>query len=168
MPHFSARLTTGPDHVAELAAWCKANGLTEIFLVAGDAPEAAGPYEGAVDWLRDFLGTDSGVTRIGVTSYPDGHAMFDPSVMHEALHAKQALLAEAGVEGFASTQMCFDADQIKRWLAAERKAGLTLIGRARGKRFLALAGEDRIIFDQDPDSVEEEGGKHRRKGAGDD
>ncbi len=126
VPHFSARLTTGPDHVAELAAWCKTNGLTEIFLVAGDAPEAAGPYEGAVDWLRDFLGTDSGVTRIGVTSYPDGHAMFDPSVMHEALHAKQALLAEAGVEGFASTQMCFDADQIKRWLAAERKAGLTL------------------------------------------
>lgn len=49
-----------------------------------------------------------------------------------------------------------------------RKAGLTLIGRARGKRFLALAGEERIIFDQDPDSVEEEGGKHRRKGAGDD
>lgn len=49
-----------------------------------------------------------------------------------------------------------------------RKAGLTLIGRARGKRFLALAGEDRIVFDQDPDSVEEEGGKHRRKGSGGD
>lgn len=49
-----------------------------------------------------------------------------------------------------------------------RKAGLTLIGRARGKRFLALAGEDRIVFDQDPDSVEDEGGKHRRKGSGDD
>jgi len=49
-----------------------------------------------------------------------------------------------------------------------RKAGLTLIGRARGKRFLALAGEDRIVFDQDPDSVEDEGGKHRRKGAGGD
>lgn len=49
-----------------------------------------------------------------------------------------------------------------------RKAGLTLIGRARGKRFVALAGEDRIVFDQDPDSVEDEGGKHRRKGSGDD
>jgi FdhD protein len=24
-----------------------------------------------------------------------------------------------------------------------------LIGRARGKRFVALAGEDRIVFDQD-------------------
>ena len=46
-----------------------------------------------------------------------------------------------------------------------RKAGLTLIGRARGKRFVALAGEDRIVFDQDLATVEEESGKHRRKAA---
>jgi len=46
-----------------------------------------------------------------------------------------------------------------------RKAGLTLIGRARGKRFVALAGEDRIVFDQDLAHVEEESGKHRRKAA---
>jgi len=30
-----------------------------------------------------------------------------------------------------------------------REANLTLIGRARGKRFLALAGQDRIIYDAD-------------------
>ncbi|MEZ5847160.1 MAG: formate dehydrogenase accessory sulfurtransferase FdhD [Geminicoccaceae bacterium] len=30
-----------------------------------------------------------------------------------------------------------------------RDAGLTLIGRARGRRFLALAGEERLIFDDD-------------------
>lgn len=46
-----------------------------------------------------------------------------------------------------------------------RKAGLTLIGRARGKRFVALSGEDRIVFDQDPAYVEEESAKHRRKAA---
>ena len=33
-----------------------------------------------------------------------------------------------------------------------RQAGLTLIGRARGKRFLALAGSDRIEFDLDTKS----------------
>ena len=49
-----------------------------------------------------------------------------------------------------------------------RKANLTLIGRARGKRFVALAGEDRIVFDQDLASVEEESSKHRRKAAVDD
>jgi FdhD protein len=46
-----------------------------------------------------------------------------------------------------------------------RKAGLTLVGRARGKRFVALAGEERIVFDQDLRYVEEETSKHRRKAA---
>ncbi len=46
-----------------------------------------------------------------------------------------------------------------------RKTNLTLIGRARGKRFVALAGEQRIVFDQDLAFVEEEGAKHRRKAA---
>ena len=46
-----------------------------------------------------------------------------------------------------------------------RKANLTLIGRARGKRFVALSGEDRIVFDQDLSFVEEESSKHRRKAA---
>jgi FdhD protein len=46
-----------------------------------------------------------------------------------------------------------------------RKANLTLIGRARGKRFVALAGENRIVFDQDLAFVEDESAKHRRKAA---
>ncbi len=46
-----------------------------------------------------------------------------------------------------------------------RQAGLTLIGRARGRRFLALAGEDRIQFDADPSAVDDEAKHHRRKGA---
>jgi FdhD protein len=46
-----------------------------------------------------------------------------------------------------------------------RKAGLTLVGRARGKRFVALSGAERIVFDQDLSYVAEESAKHRRKGA---
>jgi FdhD protein len=46
-----------------------------------------------------------------------------------------------------------------------RKANLTLIGRARGKRFMALAGEKRIVFDTDIDNVQEESGRFRRKAA---
>ena len=49
-----------------------------------------------------------------------------------------------------------------------KQAGLTLIGRARGKRFLAVAGEDRIEFDADASYDEGEDKKHRRKGEGDD
>ena len=46
-----------------------------------------------------------------------------------------------------------------------RKADLTLIGRAKGKRFVALAGEHRLVFDADPKTVVEESSRHARKGA---
>ncbi|PKQ12087.1 MAG: sulfurtransferase FdhD [Alphaproteobacteria bacterium HGW-Alphaproteobacteria-1] len=46
-----------------------------------------------------------------------------------------------------------------------RQVGLTLIGRMRGKRFVCLAGEERLLRDADPASVEEESPKHRRKSA---
>ena len=49
-----------------------------------------------------------------------------------------------------------------------RQAGLTLIGRARGKRFVVLSGQQRIVHDMDWSKVPEEPGKHRRKGALDD
>jgi FdhD protein len=44
-----------------------------------------------------------------------------------------------------------------------RQAGLTLVGRCKGKRFVALAGEERIVFDADLRYVEEESAKHWRK-----
>ena len=46
-----------------------------------------------------------------------------------------------------------------------REANLTLIGRARGKRFVALAGAERIVYDADPKDVGEESARHQRKAA---
>jgi FdhD protein len=48
-----------------------------------------------------------------------------------------------------------------------RKAGLTLIGRARGSRFVVLAGQERIVFDANAREVAEEDSKARRKGSED-
>jgi FdhD protein len=44
-----------------------------------------------------------------------------------------------------------------------RQAGLTLIGRAKGKRFVALAGNERIVFDGDLRAVEDEHPRLARK-----
>ena len=46
-----------------------------------------------------------------------------------------------------------------------RRTNLTLIGRAKGKRFIALAGEERILFDADARTVADEARHHRRKGS---
>ena len=44
-----------------------------------------------------------------------------------------------------------------------RQAGLTLIGRAKGRRFLCLSGQERLVFDTDPADVAEEGRGVQRK-----
>jgi FdhD protein len=49
-----------------------------------------------------------------------------------------------------------------------RQVGLTLIGRARGKRFSTLSGEARIVFDQDIALVEEEPARIKRKAGAND
>jgi FdhD protein len=46
-----------------------------------------------------------------------------------------------------------------------RKADLTLIGRAKGKRFVALSGEHRLLYDADLKAVAEESPRHMRKSA---
>jgi FdhD protein len=37
-----------------------------------------------------------------------------------------------------------------------RKSGLTLIGRAKGRKFVALAGYERLIYDVDASDIEDE------------
>lgn len=49
-----------------------------------------------------------------------------------------------------------------------RQLGMTLIGRAKGRRFLALSGAERLLFDADPAAVGEEPSKLQRKGSRDD
>ncbi|MFN4311802.1 MAG: formate dehydrogenase accessory sulfurtransferase FdhD [Ferrovibrio sp.] len=44
-----------------------------------------------------------------------------------------------------------------------RQIGMTLIGRAKGKRFVALSGAERLRFDADPQAVGEEDAKLQRK-----
>ncbi len=46
-----------------------------------------------------------------------------------------------------------------------QQVGLTLIGRMRGRRFVCLSGEERLVRDTDPAGVPEEARRHRRKGA---
>ncbi len=46
-----------------------------------------------------------------------------------------------------------------------RQADLTLVGRARGKRFVALSGAHRIVYDADTSRIADESKRHQRKGS---
>lgn len=126
VPHLAARQVEDREHVARLAGWIRGCGLREVFVIAGDAPKAAGPYADSLSFLHELLEHDTGLARVGVAAYPDGHPFIDRAALHDALHAKQALFATAGIRGSATTQMCFDAARIRTWLSVERCDGLTM------------------------------------------
>jgi methylenetetrahydrofolate reductase (NADPH) len=125
IPHLAARMVAGPRHAARLAAWCREHGITQAFIVGGDA-DAPVHYRQASTFLEDLLAAEPGLTTVGVTAYPDGHAIIDTAALNEALLRKQAILDQAGVDGYASTQMCFDPATIGSWLTARRADGLTM------------------------------------------
>ena len=125
VPHIAARLVEGREHVEKIAARINEHGITEIFVVGGD-PDPVGPYADGLSLMKDLLPLCPTVRIVGVPSYPDHHTVIPDAALDEALLAKQALIKELGLEGFTSTQMCFNAKTIEQWLRRQRERGLTL------------------------------------------
>ncbi len=126
VPHFAGRMVESKQHAVDLAAWTRDLGLREVYVIAGDAPEQLGPYEGAAAFMRDFLEAGPGVDGLGFAGYPDGHPLIPDEVVDEQLHIKQALVAEFGIGGWISTQMCFDDAKVRSWIELERSRGIEL------------------------------------------
>lgn len=126
VPHIAARMVRSRAHLEESLGRVAALDLNEIFLVGGDVTSPAGPFDSAAQLLEALADVEHSLTHIGITSYPEGHALISDTVLHDALHVKQALLADAGIEGHAATQMCFHPRSVVEWLSSERDSGFTL------------------------------------------
>ena len=125
VPHIAARLVEGREHVEKIAARLNEHDISEIFVVGGD-PDPVGPYTDGLSLIRDLLPLCQTVRTVGVPAYPDHHSVIPDAVLDEALIAKQSLITELGLQGFASTQMCFNAKTIEQWLTRQRARGMTL------------------------------------------
>ncbi len=125
IPHIAARMVKGEAHVDQLVARITGLGIRKVFVIGGDT-EPHGPFTDAAGFLRSFLGRKPDIDVVGIGSYPDGHDTIPDNALVDALLEKQELIAEAGLEGYMSTQMCFDHQKIGNWLVERRAAGVTL------------------------------------------
>ena len=125
VPHIAARLVESREHVEKIAARLNEHDITEIFVVGGD-PDPVGPYADGLSLMRDLLPLCHTVRTVGIPAYPDHHSVIPDAALDEALMSKQALIGELGLEGFASTQMCFNAKTIEDWLRGQRARGFAL------------------------------------------
>jgi len=126
IPHLAARMVEGPEHVAHIAGWLNDHGVGDAFVIGGDAQDPHGPYHDAAAFMRALLDSNANLKRIGFGGYPDGHTAIPTDRLQAALMEKQQLLVDAGVNGWVSTQMCFDTKTVTRWLADRRADGLHL------------------------------------------
>lgn len=118
--HVAARMVRDRAHVDELLSGMRAAGVDDLFLIGGDADPALGGYESAVDLLPVIAGHPDRPATIGIAGYPEGHPLIEADTLQRALHDKSRHA------DYVATQLCFDPAALRRWIAAERAAGLAL------------------------------------------
>ena len=105
VPHIPARSFDSADHAAEVLTRYADAGVSEVFVVAGNAERPHGPLSGALDLLRLIGDGDFGFSAVGVAAYPEGHP--DPGFDYYGGLRQKSELAD-----YCVTQVCFDASAI--------------------------------------------------------
>ena len=132
VPHISARrLKSQAELEAFLAALQREAAIDRAFVVAGDPPQPEGPYADALAVIRTGLLGKYGVSRVGISGYPEGHPEIGSEKLWQAKREKQAAIADMGHDFAVVTQFGFNAQPILAWLAQLREAsvhGLVRVG----------------------------------------
>ena len=120
VPHLAARQVQNADELAAFLDRIRLAGITDLYVIGGDAEQAAGPYHDAGDLLEAIAASDLRPQRIGVGCYPEGHPRIGDDALQEALERKQ------GHADYMVSQLCFDPDALVSWLRRTRASGVTL------------------------------------------
>jgi len=125
VPHLSARrLTSAGELEGFLDALAGRIALEHVFVVAGDLPNAAGPYDDALALIRSGMLERYGVKHVGIAGYPEGHPQIDHRKLTTALVDKTAVLKAMGMTTSIMTQFAFDAVPVLGWLEQVRHLGI--------------------------------------------
>jgi methylenetetrahydrofolate reductase (NADPH) len=110
VPHLSARLVESQEQLAELVARAAGLGIRDVFVVAGDAPEPHGPFDGAAALLDAMAELGHPFEEVGITGYPESHPLIDDATTIEAMFAKERHAT------YITSQVCFDPGVTAGWV----------------------------------------------------
>ena len=119
-PHLSARLIRDRAELGEILARLREADIRDVFVVAGDAPEPAGEFEGSGALLEamDAFGHD--LEEVGITGYPESHPLISDEVTIQAMYQKEPHAT------YITSQICFDTGTINDWVLRVRRRGVEL------------------------------------------
>jgi len=119
VPHLSARLIRDRHELGQIVDALKAAGVTNVFVVAGDAREPAGEFPDSLSLIA-ALPEGHGFTEIGVTGYPESHPFIDDDITVQAMWDKRRLAT------YIVSNMSFDPATVAAWIGRVRRRGVQL------------------------------------------
>jgi methylenetetrahydrofolate reductase (NADPH) len=124
VPHVSARLVRDVAHLADVVARVTEQGITDVFVPAGDADPPAGKFHSSLSLLEALHELDSvrsgAISRVGITGYPETHPKIDDDVTIQAMWDKRRYAS------YIVSNLCFDAKVLSSWAGRVRARGVTL------------------------------------------
>ncbi|MFC3300783.1 methylenetetrahydrofolate reductase [Arthrobacter agilis] len=120
IPHLAARSVTDRRALAGYVHQCLDAGITEVFVIGGDRPEAAGPYAWSGALMQDIADLSGGGLRMGIAVYPEGHPATDDGELVATLRSRQDLAS------WSVTQLCFDPETLRAFPGRLRADGIEL------------------------------------------
>ena len=111
VPHLAARLVVDPAHLAEIVARLTEIGVRDVFVVAGDADQPAGAFEGAAALLDAMAQVGHPFEQIGITGYPESHPLIDDETTIQAMFEKERHAT------YIASQICFDSRVTVEWVS---------------------------------------------------
>jgi methylenetetrahydrofolate reductase (NADPH) len=120
VPHLAARLIADRAHLEEVVLRLQNAGVREAFVIAGDARQPAGEFEGAAELLSALAELRAGLAEVGISGYPESHHFISDETTIEAMFEKEPMAT------YIVSQICFDADVIRTWIRRVRDRGTSL------------------------------------------
>jgi len=125
-PHIAVRRVPNAETLRAALQELRAGAVENILLIAGDAPQPIGEFSSTLDVLESGILEDCGITRIGIAGHPEGHNAVPAGRLWQALEAKQAYAARAGLCMHVVTQFGFNRSSFDRWEREFRRRGAHL------------------------------------------
>ena len=123
--HLSARRIASAQQLERyLSALTGSAQLEDVFVVAGDPPQPAGPVADALQLIREGGLALHGIRHVAITGYPEGHPDIPSNVLAEALRDKHREITAQGFACSIVTQFGFDAQPVLAWIERLRDTGV--------------------------------------------
>ena len=120
VPHLAARHVRDVGHLAELVERLLAFGTRDVLVMAGDAPEPVGDFDGSAPLLGALAELGRPFPEVGITGYPESHAFISDAATIKSMFDKEKFAT------YIVSQICFDPRVTADWVAAVWERGTRL------------------------------------------